>query len=191
MNKKPKLLILFGKSGSGKDTIEKWLVHTYHFHKVVSYTTRPPREGEIDGINYHFISPQEFIELVNKKEIIEYFVFNNWYYGTAKSEILLDRINVITVDSFRAETLVLECLDIDTLAVWIQASDKTRLLRNLNREISPNCQEICRRFLADEKDYQNILCDYEIFDNNAYYDYEGEFYRFLNRPKVKAFLEKD
>lgn len=190
MNKKPKLLVLFGKSGSGKDTIEKWLVRTCHFHKAVSYTTRPPREGEINGINYHFISPQEFIELINKKEIIEYFVFNNWYYGTAKSEILPDCINVITVDSFRAETLALECPDINTLAVWIQASDKTRLLRNLNREISPNCQEICRRFLADEKDYQNVLCDYEIFDNN-FYNYEGEFYGFLNRPKVKAFLEKD
>ena len=128
------------------------------------------------------------MKLVKTKEIIEYFTFNNWYYGTAKSEILLDQINVITVDSFRAETLVLECPEINAIAVWIKAEDKTRLLRNLKREKMPNCEEICRRFLADLKDYKAVLCDYEIFDNNL--DGTEEFFGLLNRPKVKAFLQE-
>lgn len=186
---KPKLLVLFGESGSGKDTIEKWLVHTCHFHKAISYTTRPPREGEIDGIDYHFVSAEEFMKLVKTKEIIEYFTFNDWYYGTAKSEILPNRINVITVDSFRAETLVLQCPEVDAIAVWIKTADKTRLLRNLKRESSPNCKEICRRFLADLQDYKAVLCNYEIFDNNE--DGVEDFYGLLNRPKVKAFLQED
>lgn len=128
------------------------------------------------------------MKLVKTKEIIEYFTFNDWYYGTAKSEILPDRINVITVDSFRAETLVLQCPEVDAIAVWVKTADKTRLLRNLKRESSPNCKEICRRFLADLQDYKAVLCNYEIFDNNE--DGVEDFYGLLNRPKVKAFLQE-
>ena len=74
---------------------------------------------------------------------------------------------------------------IDVLPIKIEAGQKTRLMRALQREANPNCSEICRRFLADEKDFHCIPFDYEVFDNNANND---EFYGLLNRPQVKAFL---
>ena len=58
---KYKLVALFGKSGAGKDTIQNWMVSNLQdTHKLISYTTRPPRDNEIDNQDYHFISIEEF-----------------------------------------------------------------------------------------------------------------------------------
>jgi hypothetical protein len=59
-------------------------------------------------------------------------------------------------------------------------------LRSLKREIYPNCTEICRRFLADQKDFQGIDFEYEFFLNDTDTDH---YIGFLNRPKVAAFLK--
>ena len=72
------------------------------------------------------------------------------------------------------------------LPVYIQVDEKTRLLRTLNREKNPDCEEICRRFLADKKDFKNIDFDYEIFLNDKNGD---SYYGFLKRPKVEEFLK--
>ena len=58
--KKYKIIALFGKAGAGKDTIQQWIVSRHNFHGIVSCTTRPPREGEVDGKHYHFISRTDF-----------------------------------------------------------------------------------------------------------------------------------
>jgi guanylate kinase len=75
---------------------------------------------------------------------------------------------------------------IDILPVWIQAGEKERLLRSLNREQNPNCAEVCRRFLADQKDFANIEFEHEIFLNDKENE---EYYGFLNRPKILNFIE--
>ena len=60
MNSKYKIIALFGEAGSGKDYIQKAVMRTIwgktHFNQIISCTTRPPREGEKDGVDYHFIS---------------------------------------------------------------------------------------------------------------------------------------
>jgi guanylate kinase len=56
------LLALVGKAGAGKDTILRYLCDHYDVNEVISCTTRPPREGEVDGVNYHFLSESEFAE---------------------------------------------------------------------------------------------------------------------------------
>ena len=55
-------IILCGKSGSGKDFARNYIIETYGFTPIISHTSRPIREGEINGKDYHFISDQEFIE---------------------------------------------------------------------------------------------------------------------------------
>ena len=57
------MLILIGESGSGKSTIEKMLKENYDYRKIATYTTRSPRNGEINGVDYNFISPEEFLAL--------------------------------------------------------------------------------------------------------------------------------
>ncbi|MGZ9413398.1 guanylate kinase [Mycoplasma sp. Z386] len=91
--KKNKLVILAGPSGVGKGTIEKILFENNELKLKLSCsaTTRKPREGEINGVHYHFISNEEFEDKIKKNEFIEWNKHFNNYYGTLYSEI--EKIN--------------------------------------------------------------------------------------------------
>ena len=79
-----KIIAIIGEAGSGKDTIMKRVLEAApHLHEIVSCTTRPPRDGEIDGVNYHFLTPDNFTSKVMNDEMLEYTMFNNWFYGTS------------------------------------------------------------------------------------------------------------
>lgn len=153
-NKKIKILALFGKSASGKDSIQKWIVSNYPrlTNKIVSCTTRPPRSGEQDGVDYFFLSDEEFAKKVLDGSMLEATSFREWFYGTALDQLDPDKIN-IGVFNLTGVECILDDPRLDVVPVWIHASDKTRLRRSLEREDNPDCKEICRRFLADEKDF--------------------------------------
>ena len=80
------LICLFGASGSGKSTVAKILREQYGYESVVAYTTRPRREGEIDGVDYHFVTPEKFLDMVGKGEFFEHRAYDTaygvWSYGT-------------------------------------------------------------------------------------------------------------
>ena len=184
---KIKLLALFGESSAGKDSIQCWLERKLkNIHGMVSYTTRPPRDYEIEGREYHFISQEEFEKLIVENKMLEHTCFNNWYYGTCIDELQKDKVNVGVFNPQGIQSLLTHSDTIDILPVWIQAGEKKRLLRSLNREQNPNCTEICRRFLADQKDFSNINFNYEIYLND---NSNEEYYGILNRPKIKVFIK--
>lgn len=81
------LIVLSSPSGGGKTTIAKYIMSLYpHIHFSVSATTRIPREGEINGKDYFFLSKADFLDKIEKNELIEYEeIFGN-IYGTLKSE---------------------------------------------------------------------------------------------------------
>lgn len=186
---KIKLIALFGKSGAGKDTIQHWLQEHYDiFNGLVSYTTRPPRHHEINGKDYNFISTQEFLNKISCNEILEYAEFNEWYYGTAIDAFDKNKINIGVFNIQGIKSLMKHSDKIEMLPVYINASDKIRLLRALNRESNPDCYEICRRYLADEQDFKSLNFHYEYYFND---DNTIEFYGFLNRPEVKNFLKEN
>lgn len=183
-----KILALFGKSGAGKDTVQKWLVSNFSNMKgIVSCTTRPKREHEHDGIDYHFIDNIEFTKKVLDGTMLEATSFRDWFYGTPFDELDYNLINVGVFNIHGIECL-LEDSRLSVLPVMIDAPDKTRLKRNLSREKNPDCEEICRRFLADEKDFSDIPFDYEIFMN---YDEQRGFFNVQNIPKVAEFIKDD
>lgn len=185
MENKYKVLALFGKSGAGKDTIQKWLTTNYNMNGIISCTTRPPRDYERDGIHYHFLSNEEFAQKVLNMSMLEATVFNDWYYGTPIESLKEDKINV-GVFNIQGIECLLQDNRLDILPIFIDCSDKKRLLRNIKREKVPNCLEICRRFITDEKDFSDINFDYITFDNND--DRNRGFYGILNLPAVKEFL---
>jgi guanylate kinase len=152
-----KILALMGPSGSGKDTVLKEVLkkNPKEFNKIINCTTRPMREGEVDGVDYFFISPETFAEQVLNFDMIEATNFNDWFYGTSKSALVSDIIN-IGVFSPEAVEALLESPDIELMVLELAASDKTRLLRQLNREVNPNVHEIIRRFKADEEDFADL-----------------------------------
>ncbi len=86
--KKGKIIIISGPSGVGKGTvIEKLRNEDSSLGFSVSATTRAPREGEINGVNYHFVSREQFEEMINNGEMIEYTCYNGNFYGTPKSSV--------------------------------------------------------------------------------------------------------
>jgi guanylate kinase len=84
----PLLIVLSGPSGVGKDAlVTKLKEHHLSFHFVVTATSRDPRPGEFDGIDYHFIGRQKFEEMIAQNELIEYAQVYNQYKGVPKFEV--------------------------------------------------------------------------------------------------------
>lgn len=185
MEDKYKILALFGKSGAGKDTIQKWLTLNCDMHGIISCTTRPPRDYEKDGVHYHFLSNEEFTQKIFDMSMLEATVFNDWCYGTPIESLQKDKVNV-GVFNIQGIECLLQDSRLKIVPVYIYSNDKVRLLRNLEREKNPDCQEICRRFLADEKDFSDIDFDYAFFDNSD--NRLRGFYGFTHLPKVKDLL---
>lgn len=166
---KYKIIAICGPAGSGKDYILSHLFRTIYgrtqLNKIVPSTTRPARPYQADGIHYHFInSAEEFMSKQNLDKWIQYQCFNNWWYGTSIDSLTKDKINV-GFFSPRVIQQILENEEIDCTPVLIWCPDKIRLLRQLSREGNPNCNEICRRFLADKKDFLNLPFSYKVIEN--------------------------
>lgn len=165
---KIKIIALFGKSGSGKDTILNKIMTHYGrcCHKIVSCTTRPKRDCEKDQEDYYFISEAQFADLLLKNLLLEGTFFNGWFYGTQFSALNKDKINV-GVFNISGIYSLLDNDNLDVIPVLITASDKTRLIRCLNREQDPNCKEIVRRFQQDEKDFDDIDFHYQTYSTET------------------------
>ena len=165
---KYKLVALFGKSGAGKDTIQNWMVSNFQdTHKLISYTTRPPRSNEVDNKDYHFISVNEFNYMKERNLFLETTEFRGWYYGTSIEALNENKINIGVFNPSGVKNIIENFnYKIITLPLLIATDNKTRLLRSLNREEFPDCTEICRRFLADEKDFENLNFSYHIYYND-------------------------
>ena len=150
------ILAIMGKAGSGKDTLCRTLLQEPEFKEaaqaIVNCTTRPIRDNETDGIDYHFLTNEQFTDKLLSNDIIEATVFNNWCYGTSMSHLSTSKLN-IGVFNPEALELLRNHSNIKLKIIYIEASDKTRLLRQLNREKDPDCHEIVRRFTADEHDF--------------------------------------
>lgn len=82
------LIVISGPSGSGKGTVREQLMKREDFAFSVSATTRAPRPGERDGVDYHFISREQFEARIQNGEMLEYTVYNGNYYGTPLKEAL-------------------------------------------------------------------------------------------------------
>lgn len=167
MNTKSKIIAFFGKSAAGKDTLAKAFVqnHKNGTHLMVSHTTRPKRDYEKEGIDYYFITEEDFTRKLLNYEIAEATDFRGWFYGTSYDEIKPDKINVGVFNKEGIECL-LEDKKLDVYPVYIEADEKTRLIRSLEREKNPDCNEVCRRYLQDEKDFRDIPFEYYIVKNN-------------------------
>ena len=154
------IIAIMGKSASGKDSLLKALLQEPQFIKakpIISCTTRPIRENEMNGIDYHFLTNEQFTNLVLSNRMLEATVFNDWCYGTSIDSLSTSGINIGVFNPEGCEALR-QNENITLCLIYVEATDKTRLLRSLNREKNPDCHEIVRRFNADEMDF----CEEEI-----------------------------
>lgn len=155
-----KLIALVGEAGSGKDSLAEALVDQlrdegFKAHEVVSYTTRPKRDYEIEGVDYHFVLPNIMVDLILHDKILEAAEFNNWVYGTCIDDLDPNAINVEVLNPEGIESMSTD-KRIDMLVVQCICNEKERLIRQLNREVDPNIDEIVRRLGTDRRDFANF-----------------------------------
>lgn len=159
-----KIIALMGESGCGKDYAVASLVEKFPhlFHQVIQDTTRPKRDYEINGLNYNFISIEDFAGYVLDGTMLEASCFNDdWYYGTNKNSLVENRINLAVINPIGLERLK-ENADVKVYSIYIETFPIIRLMKCLQREAKPDCHEVCRRFLADEEMFKNFKGDINI-----------------------------
>lgn len=151
-----------GKSSSGKDTIYKVISSDFSdIKEIVLHTTRPIREGEIDGITYHYVSDEIHEQMTKDNSIIESRSYNTmhgiWTYFTSSVSIDLENNDYMTINTLEGYKKFKEYYGDDKIVpIYIQIDDEIRLQRALDRERkerNPKYQELCRRFLADQVDF--------------------------------------
>ncbi len=161
-----KLIYLMGKSSSGKDTVYRELLRDdeLKLKKVVLYTTRPIREGEVDGVQYHFVDEEVFNDFVTKNRVIEDRVYNTYhglwrYFTVDDGSIDIDKYDYLIIGTLESYARTAEYYGKENvLPIYIEVDDGIRLQRALDREKkqeNPKYQEMCRRFLADAEDFSD------------------------------------
>lgn len=158
-------LIIVGESGSGKSTLAKTVQLYDGYHSIVVYTTRPPREGEIDGIDYHFISEEEFLKRKQEGFFAEWSEYRDWYYGTAKADYTTDK-KVVAVLTPRGMRQVKKSLD-NVFTVHIQVDRRDRMIALLER--GDAIEEAYRRNVSDLGQFDGVDDEVDFIVNNDGY----------------------
>lgn len=155
------MIVLLGESGCGKSTIEKELVNK-GFKKIISYTTRPIRKNEKDGVDYHYISEEEFLHKYSAGFFAEYTIYNSWYYGIAVPDCKNNSVVVVEPHGFRQLKKIDE---LNITSFYIKVNERERLIRMVKR--GDNLLEVFRRIFSDQGVFQFIdqEVDY-VIDNN-------------------------
>ena len=159
-----RLYCIMGKSASGKDKIYRALLQdeTLKLQKIVIYTTRPIREKEVQGREYHFTDQAGFDALQAAGKVIEsrrYDTFYGpWIYFTADDgQIDLDSEDYLIINTPEAFLQLKTYFGEDRVVpLYVEVEDAERLLRAIQRELksqTPAFEEMCRRFLADTEDF--------------------------------------
>ena len=159
-----KIYCVMGKSSTGKDTIYSRLMSQKDFNlkKIVPYTTRPIREGEVDGESYHFCTEDQLAKLEESGKIIELRAYDTaygiWKYFTVNDgQIELDKNSYMLIGTLEAYLKIKDYFGKEAVVpIYIELDDGVRLSRALGRERkqdNPRYEEMCRRFLADSEDF--------------------------------------
>ncbi len=159
-----RIIYLCGKSSSGKDTVFRELLKkdTLQLRTIVPYTTRPVRVGEQNGREYFFTDEEGFNKLLAEGKIIEHRAYHTvhglWRYFTVDDkQIDLEQGDYVVIGTLEGYEKMRDYFGEGVLLpVLIELDDGVRLQRALDRERSqahPRYEEMCRRFLADSRDF--------------------------------------
>ena len=154
-------IVLCGKAASGKDHMRK-VLESRGFRYGVSYTTRPPRNGEVNGRDYHFISVDEFEALLEDDYWYEWVEFNGWYYGTSQDQFHKDCDLFIMTPTGVSKIHPEDRLN--TTIIYLDIDLETRKSRLTQRDMPGDSME--RRIMADEADFKQFT-DFDIRITNT------------------------
>ena len=168
------ILVLVGKSSSGKDTLQKELVLSGEFNNVISTTSRPIREGEIQNVDYYFVSKEEFRDKIEKDKLLEYRTYETllkgkseiWYYGTEKKSIDLTKNSVLVLDLGGLAALRKYFPDEKIIGVYLHCPTALRTERAKMRGSFCN-SEWNRRLKTDKADFENVYSEVDYVLNSS------------------------
>ena len=158
-----KIYYIMGKSSSGKDSIFKELKKRMpQLREIVLYTTRPIRENETEGVEYHFVKEEFLRGMQEKKRVIELRSYDTkcgiWKYFTADDgQIDLEEFHYLAIGTLESYAAMTAYFGVENVVpIYVEVEDGLRLLRAVERErlqTNPKYAELCRRFLADSEDF--------------------------------------
>lgn len=185
---KGRLIVFSAPSGCGKGTMLAEILKDESFYCSVSATTRAPREGEVNGVNYHFLTKEQFEEKISSDGLLEYAQYCGNYYGTLKSEVddnIAKGKNVILEIEVQGAMKIRE-LRPDALFVFIAPPSIKELERRLRKRGTETDEVIAKRVgeaskeltYADKYDY--------IIVNDALEDAVADFQAVIKAEKLKV-----
>ena len=152
------MVILSSPSGVGKTTITKKLQQKYQNLKIsISYTTRPPRSNEIDGVDYNFISKKKFEELINKRNFYEYAkIFEN-YYGTLKKNVdeTIKKNDIIFDIDWQGTKQLTSFRNLNIIKIYLITNSKSELKKRLLKRDQNTKEEVEKRFNSFDEDIKH------------------------------------
>jgi len=193
-----KIFCIMGKSASGKDTIYKVLLEKKELNlsPMVSYTTRPIREGEQAGVEYFFSNEEELKKFTIDNKLIEvreyHTVHGIWKYFTVDDgRVQIEDKNYILIGTLESYLKLRKYYGKEVVVpIYIQVDDGLRLSRALAREREqeqPRYAELCRRYLADDEDFSpkklmEAGVDH-IFENHDFKENIGEVLDYIEKSQ--------
>lgn len=193
-----KFIFIVGKTCTGKDTLMKKILKTFQTNCIPlkNCTTRPKRTENEN--TYTFLSREEMLKALFDGSLIECQEYNGWYYGILESSIKENYANISVLSIERAnlwyDYLKANKLLSNSLIIFIEEPEKTRLFRYVNRLINdnqfdiPSLKEMIRRFETEEKDYLTPLEDFPNVLNISSHDYYSDIANKINKFIIKGVL---
>lgn len=184
------IIVISAPSGTGKTTLINALLERSEKLKFsVSYTTRPPREGELNGKDYFFVSEKTFKEMIEQNEFVEWVENFGWFYGTARryiEEVLKDGFDLlIDVETWGAKKIKEAYPEAGLVFILPPSWDelKTRVLRRGVRDE----EEINRRFAKAKEEIKEILWYDYIIINDKFTEAFEQLWAVYQAEKLKLF----
>lgn len=168
------IVVLIGRMAAGKDTVLNAIQEKTNMPVLVSHTTRPMRQGEVDGKEYHFIDNDTFEKMLEQHEFIEYRCYrpangNLWYYGLAENEITSNELSIVIMDPSGYEALASRFGNENIVGILLEANEETIYNRAILRH-GDSIEEINRRIKDDNMRFSKFKnrhaeC-YRVYNNN-------------------------
>jgi len=153
------LIVLSGPSGVGKDALlKKMKEQKYSFHYVVTVTSRPRRKGERDGVDYHFISQQEFQQMIDNGELLEWANVYGNYYGVPRREIsqaLSKGKDVIVKVDVQGAATIKRILP-QTVFIFLRPPSMEELELRLRQRHSESARDLALRLQKAEEEMKSL-----------------------------------
>lgn len=158
-NPPPQLVVLSGPSGAGKDSLLQRMKELgFPFHFVVTATTRPPRPGEVDGVDYHFVSRERFQEMIARGELLEHALVYGDYKGIPRRQVeealRSGKDVVLRIDVQGAATI--RRLAPGAVLIFLTAASEEELLQRLRTRKTEDPEALARRIATAREELKRV-----------------------------------